>query len=80
MDRFIAPYAAFYAAVPLLAGALGNWFGGWFVDKIYKTNRWELSRKIPAIMGFFLAASGLIASIYMESVIGAILFLSIAIF
>ena len=72
--------AAFYAAVPLFAGAIGNWFAGWLIDKIYKNGKWQLSRKLPAIFGFFLAAFGLIASLYMESVTGAIFFLSIAIF
>jgi ACS family glucarate transporter-like MFS transporter len=72
--------AAFYAAAPLVAGALGNWFSGWLVDKIYKSGKWQLSRKLPAMIGFFLAATGLIASLYMNSVNGAIFFVSIAIF
>ncbi|MBN1481278.1 MFS transporter [candidate division KSB1 bacterium] len=72
--------AAFYAAAPLIAGAIGNWFAGWLVDVIYKSGRWQLSRRLPAIIGFSLAAFGLIASLYMHTVIGAIFFLSIAIF
>jgi len=72
--------AGFYAALPLIAGAVGNWFSGWLVDRIYKSGRWRASRRIPAITGFFLAAAGLIASLYMTSVGPAVLFLSIAIF
>jgi ACS family glucarate transporter-like MFS transporter len=72
--------AGFYASIPLIFGALGNWFSGWLVDKIYRSGRWTLSRRIPAIMGFVLAAAGLIGSIYMESIYGAVFFLSIAIF
>ncbi len=72
--------AGFYASVPLLAGALGNWFSGWMVDAIYKRGHWEFSRVGTAITGFILAAIGLVASVYMESVFGAIVFLSIAIF
>ena len=72
--------AAFYASAPLICGALGNWFSGWLIDRIYKSDHWVLSRKLPATIGFTLAALGLIGSIYMDSVGAAIIFLSIAIF
>lgn len=72
--------AGFYASVPLIFGAFGNWFSGWLVDRIYSTGRWTLSRRIPAIIGFMLAAIGLIGSIYMDTIEGAVFFLSIAIF
>ena len=72
--------AAFYASAPLIAGAFGNWFSGWLVDRIYSDGKWTLSRRIPAIVGFILAAGGLIGSVYMTEVAGAIFFLSIAIF
>jgi ACS family glucarate transporter-like MFS transporter len=72
--------AGFYAAAPLIFGAGGNWISGWLVDKIYKQHHWNLSRQIPAILGFTLAAVGLLGSIYMENVLGAVLFLSLAIF
>ena len=42
----------------LICGALGNWFAGWMVDYIYRRGKWELSRKIPAIIGFSLASIG----------------------
>ena len=72
--------AGFYASAPLLFGALGNWVSGWMVDFIYRKQRWELSRKLPAIIGFSLATIGIIASIYMKEVNGAVLFISIAVF
>ncbi len=72
--------AGLYASAPLLAGALGNWFSGWMVDAIYQRGHWALSRRAPAILGFLLAAVGLVASVYMDNVLYAILFLSIAIF
>lgn len=72
--------AGFYASVPLIFGAFGNWFSGWLVDRIYSAGRWTLSRRIPAIIGFMLAAIGLIGSIYMDTIEGAVFFLSIAIF
>ncbi len=72
--------AGFYTSAPLVAGAIGNVFSGWLVDKLYKKGWWRWSRSIPAIAGFSLAASGLILSLYMENVNGAIIFLSLAVF
>jgi len=72
--------AGFYASAPLIFGALGNWFSGFLVDYIYKRNKWALSRKIPAIIGFVLASVGIVASVYMEEVTPAIIFISIAVF
>jgi len=72
--------AGFYSSAPLIFGALGNWVSGWMVDYIYRKKRWELSRKLPAIIGFSLATIGIIASIYMKEVTGAVIFISIAIF
>ncbi len=72
--------AGFYSSAPLIFGAIGNWVSGFMVDFIYKKNHWSLSRKIPAIIGFSLAAIGIVSSIYMEEVSGAVIFLSIAVF
>jgi len=72
--------AGLYAMVPLLAGALGNWASGFMVDSIYKRGKWELSRRIPAILGFCLVFVGILSSLYMDTALGAIVFISIAIF
>ncbi len=72
--------AGFYSSAPLLFGALGNWVSGFLVDIIYKKGKLALSRKMPAIIGFTLAAIGILASIYMEEITGAVVFLSIAVF
>ncbi len=72
--------AGFFASAPLICGALGNWFSGFLVDFIFKRKKWELSRKIPAIIGFFLASIGIVASVYMEEVTPAIVCISIAVF
>ena len=72
--------AGFYSSAPLIFGALGNWVSGWMVDFIYRKKRWELSRKLPAIVGFSLATIGIIASIYMKEVTGAVIFISMAVF
>ncbi|MFK7983913.1 MAG: MFS transporter [Saprospiraceae bacterium] len=72
--------AGWYAVAPFIAGAIGNWVAGAMVDNIYKKGNWNRSRNLPAIIGFALAAVGLIGSLYMETALGAILFLSVAIF
>ena len=72
--------AGLWASIPLMCGAFGNWFSGWLVDRIFSKGKWDLSRKIPAILGFSLAAIGMLISVYMTDVVGAIAFLSLAIF
>lgn len=72
--------AGLWSSIPLLFGAFGNWFSGWLVDRIYCKGSWNLSRKLPAIIGFLLAAFGMLMSVYMTEVLGAITFLSLAIF
>lgn len=72
--------AACYAAAPLVMGACGNWFAGWLVDAVYRRDRWTLSRRLPAIMGYTLAAVGLMGYVFVESAVGSVFWLSIAIF
>ncbi len=72
--------AGFYASAPLIFGALGNWFSGFLVDFIYRENKWALSRKLPAIIGFALASFGILVSVYMTEVTGAVIFISVAVF
>jgi ACS family glucarate transporter-like MFS transporter len=69
-----------YASAPLVAGAAGNWVSGALVDSMYKRGNLRASRQWPAIMGFTLAAGGLLGSIFMTTPLGAVLWLSIAIF
>ncbi len=70
----------FYSMLPLLAGAVGNWVSGYTVDAIYKKGKWKQSRRIPAIVGFSLVVVGIIVSLYMETALSAVLWLSVAIF
>ncbi len=72
--------AGWYSIAPFLAGALGNWIAGWQVDSLYKRGKWNKSRQWPAIAGFGLAAFGLMASLMMDTPLGAVFMLSIAIF
>jgi ACS family glucarate transporter-like MFS transporter len=72
--------AGLYAMVPLLAGALGNWTSGIWVDQLYKKRTITLSRRLPAITGFILAAAGMLIMARIDTPQVAILFLAIAIF
>ena len=72
--------AGYYAAIPPLAGAFGNWTAGALIDWIYRQGRWLSSRRTPAIAGFLLAAIGLLACSQMSTPTGAILCLALAVF
>lgn len=53
--------AAGYAMVPLLCGSVANWISGFFVDLLYRWGHHSWSRRLPGIVGFLLAASGIFA-------------------
>lgn len=72
--------AGFYAAIPPLAGAFGNWTAGALIDWIYRRGQWLSSRRTPAIVGFALAAIGLLACSQMTTPLSAIVCLAIAVF
>ena len=72
--------AAWYSAVPFLCGALGNVVAGAMVDRIYRQGRWTQSRTLPAVIGFVLAAGGMVASSFAESIGPAVICLAIAVF
>ncbi|MFY0598824.1 MAG: MFS transporter [Cyclobacteriaceae bacterium] len=72
--------AGVFAAVPLIGGAFGNWVSGAMIDSLYKKNKWNQSRRVPAIIGFSLATIGMISSLYASEVYGAVFFLTLAIF
>lgn len=72
--------AAFYAAIPPAAGALGHWTAGAVIDAIYRRGKWTASRRFPAVFGFFLAAGGLLASLQMDTIGSTILCLAIAVY
>jgi len=72
--------AGFYAMVPLLCGAAGNIVSGLLVDALFRAGRTTLSRRLPAVIGFALAALGLALSAGQIQVWGAVFWLSVAIF
>jgi len=75
-----AASAGLLASLPLLGGALGNWVSGFLVDRLYVSRGLVISRRVPAICGFALAAIGLVASLHMSTAAGAIAFLTLAVF
>ncbi len=72
--------AGWYSIAPFIAGAIGNWVSGALVDKMYKDGKWNLSRNMPAVVGFSLSVIGLLGSIFMTTPLGAVMMLSLAIF
>lgn len=71
---------AFYAAAPLLCGVLGNWLAGFTVDALYRKGKWQLSRRLPAIIGFACSAIGMSLCINMNSPNSAVAAMCLAIF
>jgi MFS transporter, ACS family, glucarate transporter len=72
--------AGFLAMMPFLAGALGNLVSGFLIDFLYKKSNLNLSRRLPAILGFSLVVVGLLMSMNQESPQILIMWFSVAIF
>ncbi len=72
--------ASLFAAAPLICGAFGCWTSGWWVDRLYSSNRWVLSRRLPAMTGFLLAAVGIIGSAFAETPLSSSIWFSLSIF
>ena len=81
-DRFAlgGVEAGLYSMIPLFAGAMGNWMSGLWVDRLYKRSNLKISRRLPAITGFILAAFGMLMMARIDTPQVTIVFLSIAIF
>lgn len=70
----------FMTAIPLAAGAAGNWLGGVASDFAVRRTRSIASLRYVAIVGFVLAAIGLVGSLNADTAIVAVLFLSLTVF
>jgi MFS transporter, ACS family, glucarate transporter len=68
------------AGLPLVGGALGNLVGGTAMDAIYRAGRRRQSRQYPAIIGFVLAAAGILASLAFHSPLAKVSCLTVAVF
>lgn len=71
--------AGLLSALPLVSGAVGNWIGGWAVDALYRRQAWRASRRVPAIVGFVLAATGLVGSLAVDDLSLKVAALSLAV-
>lgn len=71
--------AGLYASVPLIAGAVGNWLSGFLVDYIYSKGKLKASRQLPAIVGFLMAAIGMILVTQSTTALMSIVFMSLAV-
>ncbi len=74
--------AAALAPVPLVAGALAQWFSGWLVTTLHRRGATIGSRRGPAIAGFVLSAVGLVlcAMVSPDSALAFVLCFSVAVF
>lgn len=70
----------FYVSIPLIAGAIGNWFGGVLVDTIFSKGNWKFSRRIPAIIGFGLSSIGMIFVTQASTPVISVVFMALAVF
>lgn len=69
----------FFTAIPLAAGAAGNWLGGVGSDFAVRRTGSVASLRHVAIVGFILAAIGLVGCLNAETAIVAVVFLSITV-
>jgi ACS family glucarate transporter-like MFS transporter len=72
--------ASLFAAAPMLFGAIGNWFAGWWVDRWYSAGRWRLSRSMPSMTGFSIATVGIIGCAYATTPLSSSIWFSMCIF
>ncbi|UUY00486.1 MFS transporter [Sphingomonas sp. J315] len=70
----------FMTAIPLAAGAAGNWLGGVGSDFAVRRTGSIASLRYVAMLGFALAAIGLVGSLNADTAIVAVLFLSLTVF
>jgi ACS family glucarate transporter-like MFS transporter len=59
--------AGAWASIPLYAGALATWLSGMAVDALYRHGRRSISRRLPAMFGFGLAAAMLLLAAHAHS-------------
>jgi len=72
--------ASLFAAAPMIAGALGNWISGWWVDRLFAGGAWRRSRRLPAMAGFLLATIGVIGSAHAATPLASSIWFSLSIF
>lgn len=78
--RLTALETGFYAAIPLVAGALGNWVSGWTIDRLFRAGWAGESRRRVAMVGFIISACGLLGCLTADSAGAATAWLALAVF
>jgi ACS family glucarate transporter-like MFS transporter len=76
--RLSSAQASYYATAPLLIGACAQWISGFLVDAMYRSRYRAWSRRLPAILGFALAAAGAAAMPFAETAPVAVAFFGLA--
>jgi ACS family glucarate transporter-like MFS transporter len=72
--------AGWYSSAPLIGGAVGNWVSGWMVDFLYRRGWWVWSRRLPAVVGFVLAATGILGFVGADGAGEATAWFTLAVF
>jgi ACS family glucarate transporter-like MFS transporter len=66
--------------VPFILAATSLWVTGFFVDRLCKSAWYQWSRRLPAMVGFALAAGGMVGMTSAPNATWAVLYLTIAIY
>lgn len=72
--------AGWCTSAPFLCGVVGNWLAGFTVDRLYSKGKWQLSRRLPAAIGFALSAIGMSLCVNMTTPVTTVVCMCIAIF
>ncbi len=72
--------AAWYTMVILLIGAASQWASGFVTDRLFRSRWRKHSRQIPAVLGFLIAAGGLLLTRGAVTAEGAVAGFSLAAF
>jgi ACS family glucarate transporter-like MFS transporter len=72
--------AAGYSAIPLMFGGAAQWAAGFLVDLLYNSRYRAWSRRLPAMLGFVLAAGAIFLVSFMETPVAAVICFAVATF
>lgn len=71
----------FYAALPLMAGVLGDLLGGWASDRwAHRTGNLKLARRGVGVAGFLIAAAGIIPATLTPDPLASVYFSCLGVF
>jgi sugar phosphate permease len=69
-----------YASLPLFAGTLGDFLGGWISDRLAHKRGLKTGRRVVAVAGFLLAAAGIVPAVLSQSPERCVAFTCLAFF